>query len=61
MNAQIGKSNNNNLFLHNSPNRNHVYLAEFTLDKKLAYLNSKFLKRGGIYEPTLTQISSKHS
>ena len=31
MNAQIGKDGNNNFYLHNLPNRNDEYLADFML------------------------------
>ena len=45
MNAQIGKDGNNKFFLYNSLKRNGLYLAEFSLDNRIAYLNNKLEKR----------------
>ena len=45
MNAQIGKNINNKFCLHNSSNRNGEHLTDFTLEKRLTCLNTKFKKR----------------
>ena len=47
MNAQIGKNLNHKFSLHNSSNRNGVYLTDFTQENKLTYLNTNFQKREG--------------
>ena len=47
MNAQIGKNVNNKFSLHNSSNRNGDHLTDFTLEKRLTSLNTKFQKRKG--------------
>ena len=39
MNTQIVKDENNNLGLHNLPNRNDEYLTDFSLENSLLYLN----------------------
>ena len=44
MNAQIGKNENNRYCLHNTPNRNAELLAEFSLEKRLLCLNTKYQK-----------------
>ena len=47
MNGHTGKDEINIFCLHNPPNRNGAYLAEFSLENRLAYLNTKFQKREG--------------
>ena len=47
MNAQIGKNVNNKFSQHNSSNGNGEHLTDFTLENRLTYLNTKFLKRKG--------------
>ena len=47
MNAQIGKNVNHKFSLHNSSNRNGQHLTNFTLENRLAYLNTNFQKREG--------------
>ena len=43
INAQIGKIDKNNKFcLHNLSNGNGEYLADFSLENRLACLNTKF-------------------
>ena len=44
MNAYIGKSENKSS-LHNSPNRNGEYLANFSLKNRLVCLNTEFQKK----------------
>ena len=44
-NAQIGKIVNHKFSLHNSSNRNGEHLTDFTLENRLAYLNTNFQKR----------------
>ena len=47
INTQIGKDRNHRFCLHNLPNRNGKYLADFSLVNSLACLNTKFQKREG--------------
>ena len=47
MNVHIGKDENNKFCLHNTPNRNGEYLAEFSLENRLVWLNTKFQKKKG--------------
>ena len=54
MDAHVGKDRNNKFCLHNLLNRNSEYLAKFSLENRLACLNTKFQKRDGTYEHTLT-------
>ena len=61
MNAQIGKDGNNSFCSHNSPNRNEEYLASFSHENRLAYVNLKFQKERGKYGFIPTQITLKHS
>ena len=44
-NAHIGKNVNNKFSLHNTSNRNGEHLTDFTLEKRLTCLNTKFQKR----------------
>ena len=46
MNTQISKAGNNNFSLHNLPNRNEEHRADFSLKNRVAYLNTKFQKKG---------------
>ena len=55
--AHIGKHRNNESCLHNLPNRNGEYLADFSHDKNIAFLNTKFQKRRKIYGPISTKIT----
>ena len=45
MKALIGKDQNYKFCLHNLPNRNGEYLADFSLENSLSFLNIK-LKKG---------------
>ena len=47
VNAQIIKNVNDKFSLHNSSNRNGKNLTDFTLKKRLTYLDTKFQKRKG--------------
>ena len=47
MNAQKGKDGNNKFHVHNKPKRNGEYVADFSLENRLACLNTKFKKREG--------------
>ena len=42
MSAQIGKDENNKFCLPNSPNRNMEFLADFSIENRLVYLDTKF-------------------
>ena len=42
MNTQIGKDRNNKFCVHKLPNRNHEYLADFSLKNSFASQNSMF-------------------
>ena len=44
MNSFIGKDGNNKFCLHNSPNKNGEYQADFSLENRLVCLNTKFQK-----------------
>ena len=44
MNTQISKNVNNKFSLHNSSNRNRKHLTDFTLENRLACLNTKLQK-----------------
>ena len=44
MNAQIGKDENNKFYSHNLSNRNGDHLTDFSLEKRLTCLNTKFQK-----------------
>ena len=41
VNVQIGKDKNNEFGLHNLPNRNDEYLADFSLENSLSWLSTK--------------------
>ena len=45
MNAQIGKDGNNKFGVHNLPNRNGEYLADFSVENSITYINTKFPPR----------------
>ena len=45
INTQIDKNGNNKFCLYKSPNRNGEYLAEFSLNNRLVYVNTNFQKR----------------
>ena len=47
MNAQIGKNGNHKYCLHNSSNRNGQDLTDFTIEKRLTYLNANFQQTEG--------------
>ena len=44
MNANSDKDRKNKFCLHNSPNRNGEYLADFSLENRLSCQNNKFKK-----------------
>ena len=44
MNAKSGKDRKNKFCLHNSPNKNGEYRAEFSLENRLLCQNNKFKK-----------------
>ena len=46
MTLQIGKVENK-FYLHNSSNGNEKYLTNYSLENRLACLNSKIKKKGG--------------
>ena len=45
MNAHINKDENNKYCLHNFPNRNGEYLADFSVENRQPSLNTKFYKK----------------
>ena len=47
MNAQIEKNRNHKFSLYNSSNRNGQHLTDFTIENRLACLNTNFQKREG--------------
>ena len=44
MNAKIGKDGNEKFCLHNLPNKNGEYLADFSLENRIVCLKIKFKK-----------------
>ena len=60
MNAQIGKNVNHKFNLHKLSNRNGEHLTDFTQEKRLTCLNTKFQKERENYGPTPMQIILKH-
>ena len=61
MNAQIGKNVSNKFSLHNSSNRNGEHITNFTLENRLAWLNTKFQKRKGkLWTYTYANNANQH-
>ena len=47
MNVEMDQDENNKFCLHNSSNKNGEYLTDFSLENRVACLNTKFQKRKG--------------
>ena len=61
INTQIGRQGNNEHCLQNSPNKNSEYLADFSLENSLSWLNIDSKKGRENYESAPTQITLKYS
>ena len=59
-NVQIDKDENSDVCLHNLLNKNGDYLADFSLQNSLSFLNTKFQEGRENYGPSPTQITLKH-